>query len=115
MPSMMPFGMSRFGSADSSAASGNCSMARNSHTAKGSAASTPYMPNGRNGPWPSGSSTAAPSGSTPIFMAYLLKSNCKGSALTKKTIRIAMATSVTMTVTLNDNATPRTLSPTKMT
>ena len=41
MPSMMPFGMSRFGSTDSSAASGNCSMARNSHTANGMAASTP--------------------------------------------------------------------------
>jgi len=38
MPYMMPFGMSRFGSVDSSAASGSCSMARNSHTAKGMAA-----------------------------------------------------------------------------
>ena len=36
MPRMMPFGMSRLGSTDSSAASGNCSIARNSQTAKGS-------------------------------------------------------------------------------
>ena len=35
MPSMMPFGMSRLGSTDSSEASGNCSIARNSQTAKG--------------------------------------------------------------------------------
>ena len=41
MPRMMPLGMSRLGSTDSSAASGNCSMARNSQTAKGRVASTP--------------------------------------------------------------------------
>ncbi len=38
---MMPFGMSRLGSTDSSAASGNCSMARKSQTAKGIVASVP--------------------------------------------------------------------------
>ncbi len=41
MPMRIPGGMSRFGSIDSSAASGNCSIARNSHTAKGSVARTP--------------------------------------------------------------------------
>ena len=54
MPRMSPLGMSFFGSADSSAASGNCSMARNSHTANGNDSSTPFNPNGNHGPPPSG-------------------------------------------------------------
>ena len=75
----------------------------------------PCMPKGKNGPWPSGSATAAPSGPTPIFIAHLAKSNWpEKSALSRKKSRMAMAISVTMTVTLKDNATPRTLSPTKM-
>src|SRR5882672_2706371 len=52
----MPF----LGSADSSAASGSCSIARNSQTANGSVASTPFQPNGNHDPPHSGSSTAAP-------------------------------------------------------
>ena len=74
MPKIRPFGMSRFGSTDSSAASGSSSIARNSHTANGSAASTPLQPFGRNAPPPSGSSTSAPSGPTAMFSAQREKS-----------------------------------------
>jgi hypothetical protein len=110
MPAMMPRGMSRRGSIDSSAASGSCSMARNSQTAKGIAASTPPRPSGRKGPWPSGS-TAPPA---PTFMAQRAKS-IFGRALTQKATRQASASSVTASVTLNDSSTPTMLRPTKTT
>ena len=72
------------------------------------------MPKGRNGPLPSGSSTAAPvAGSAPIFIAYLPKS-MSGIALTKKISRIAIASRVTMTVTVKESSTPRAFKPTKM-
>ncbi len=62
----------------------------------------------------SGNSTAAPvAGSAPIFIAYLPKSK-NGIALTKKMSRIAIASRVTMTVTVNDSSTPRALRPTNM-
>src|SRR6476659_9373486 len=67
MPRMSPLGMSFFGSADSSAASGNCSIARNSHTANGSVASTPFQPNGNQDPPPLASSTGVPSSATPTL------------------------------------------------
>ncbi len=107
MPARMPRGMSRLGSTDSSAASGSCSMARNSHTAKGRQASTPMKPLGRKGPLPSGS--ALPS--APTFMAHLLKSMLD-NALTQNTIRQASASNVTTNVTLNDSSTPMMFSPT---
>ena len=50
MPRMIPRGMSRLGSTDSSAASGSCSIARKSHTANGIEAKAPGHPLGRNGP-----------------------------------------------------------------
>ena len=72
------------------------------------------MPNGRNGPLPSGSSTAAPvAGSTPIFSAYLPKSK-NGIALMKKMTSTAIASSVTMAVTMKESSTPRALAATKM-
>src|SRR4051812_13490483 len=46
--------MSFFGSADSSAARGSCSIARNNHTANGSVARMPFMPNGNQEPPPFG-------------------------------------------------------------
>src|SRR5262245_58061089 len=69
IPRMMPLGMSRRGSTDSSEASGNSSIARKNQTANGSDASTPFQPNGSNGPLPSGS--APPS--APMFSAQRLK------------------------------------------
>ena len=74
--------MSAFGSYDSSAASGNCSIARNSQTANGSAANAPLNPNGNHGPPPFGSSTFEPSGAAPMFSAQRSRSKC-GSALTQ--------------------------------
>src|SRR5688572_24602472 len=108
MPAMRPLGMSFLGSADSSAASGNCSMARNSHTANGSDASTPFQPNGNHSPPPSGSSTALPSGPTPMFSAQRSKS-ADGNALTQNTARIASAATVTSTETRNESSTPNKL------
>ena len=74
MPRIRPLGMSFFGSADSSAASGNCSMARNSQTANGSVMSTPLKPSGNQEPPPSGNSTFAPSAPMPMFNAQRSKS-----------------------------------------
>ena len=113
MPRMMPLGMSRLGSTDSSAASGNCSMARNSQTANGSVASTPEKPNGNHSPPPSGSSMAAPSGPTPMLSAQREKSML-GMALAQKNTRTASDNTVTTSVTLNDNSRPNTLSPRKI-
>ena len=109
MPRISPLGMSFLGSADSSAASGNCSMARNSHTANGSVISTPLTPNGNHEPPPSGNSTFAPSAPTPMFSAQRSKS-IDGIALTQYTARIASAATVTSTDTRNDNSTPNRLS-----
>ena len=106
MPKIRPFGMSRFGSTDSSAASGSSSIARNSHTANGSAASTPLQPFGRNAPPPSGSSTSAPSGPTAMLSAQRVKS-AYGIALTQNTTSTASASSVTITEILNDSSTPQ--------
>ncbi|MCY1306893.1 hypothetical protein D9M70_567770 [compost metagenome] len=105
MPRMMPLGMSRWGSTDSSAASGSCSMARNSQTANGIAASTPPQPLGRKGPLPCSSSIF----SGPTFIAQRAKSRC-GMALIQYTTRQARASRVTIRVTLNDSSTPITLS-----
>ena len=113
MPRMMPRGMSRLGSTDSSAASGSCSIARNSQTAKGSVASTPEKPNGNIEPLPSGSSIAAPSGPTPMFSAQREKSMF-GIALIQKMTSTASDKSVTMRVTRNDSATPKTFSARNM-
>ncbi len=109
MPRMIPFGMSRFGSTDSSAASGSCSMARNSQTAKGSVARTPEKPNGKNEPPPSGSSTALPSGPTPMLSAKREKS-ILGMALIQKNTRTASEISVMTSVTLKESSSPKTLS-----
>src|SRR5688572_1702792 len=109
MPRMMPFGMSRLGSTDSSAANGNCSMARNSQTAKGSDARIPEKPIGNHGPLPSGSSD--PSGA--MLSAQRLKSML-GKALNQKMISTASDTSVTMSVTRKDRATPKILRPRKI-
>src|SRR5690349_15271868 len=105
MPATRPFGMSFLGSADSSAASGNCSMARNNHTANGSVASTPFHPNGNQEPPPSASSTALPSSPTPTLSAQWLKS-IEGIALTQNTARISSAATVTITDTRNESSTP---------
>src|SRR5687768_13270343 len=106
MPTNRPLGMSRFGSCDSSAASGSSSMARYSHTANGMAANTPDQPKGKKSPSPFGSSTILPSGPTPTFSAQREKSTC-GSALTKNTASTARAINVTTTGTLKDSATPQ--------
>ena len=98
--------MSRLGSTDSSAASGSCSMARNSHTAKGRVARTPVKPNGNNGPLPSGSSRCRPGA---MFSAQRLKSMF-GKALIQKTTSTASESSVTISVTRKDSATPKMLS-----
>src|SRR5687767_5571398 len=112
MPRIRPFGMSFFGSADSSAASGSCSMARNSQTANGSVASTPFQPNGNQEPPPSANSSLAPSAPTPMFSAQRSKST-DGIALTQYTARISSAATVTSTETRNDNSTPNRLSSRK--
>src|SRR5688572_21732203 len=112
MPAMRPLGMSFLGSADSSAASGNCSMARNNHTANGRVASTPFQPNGNQEPPPSASSIALPSGPTPMLSAQRSKST-DGSALTQNTARMASAATVTITETRNDSSTPYKLSSRK--
>ena len=104
MPSMMPFGMSRFGSIDSSAASGSCSIARNSHTAKGSAARTPDAEREER---PVAFRVTLPSGA--MLSAQALKSMC-GNAMMQKKTRTASASSVTTSVTPNDSATPKMLS-----
>ena len=109
MPRMMPRGMSRLGSTDSSAASGSCSMARNSHTANGRLARMPVMPIGKSGPLPSGSSL--PSGA--MLRAHRLKSMF-GMALIQKITSTASDTSVMMSVTWNDSSTPKMLRPRKM-
>src|SRR5688572_7334275 len=106
MPKIRPFGMSRFGSTDSSAASGSSSIARNSHTANGIAASTPAKPIGRNGPLPSGSSTSLPSGPTATLRAQREKS-AYGTALIQYTTSTPSASSVTITEILNDTSTPQ--------
>ena len=106
MPKISPFGMSFFGSTDSSAASGSSSIARNSHTANGSAASTPVHPNGRNAPLPFGSSTAVPSGPAAMFSAQREKS-ANGIALIQNTTSTASASTVTVTEILNDTSTPQ--------
>src|SRR6185295_5193404 len=108
MPEISPFGMSFFGSADSSAASGSCSIARNSHTANGSVASTPLKPNGNQEPPPSGSSIFAPSWPTPMFSAQQSKATAE-MALTQNTARMSIAAMVTMTDTRNDSSTPNKL------
>ena len=101
--------MSRLGSTDSSAASGNCSIARNSQTAKGRVARTPEKPNGNIGPLPS--AIRLPSGA--MLSAQRLKSMF-GMALIQKKTSTASDISVTMSVTRNDSATPKMLSARKM-
>src|SRR6185295_813172 len=106
MPKIRPFGMSRFGSTDSSAASGNSSIARNSHTANGNAASTPFQPIGNKVPPPSGNSSNLPSGPTAMLSAQREKS-AYGTALTQNTINTPSASNVTITEILNDSSTPQ--------
>src|SRR6186713_1367352 len=101
--------MSFLGSVDSSAASGNCSMARNSQTAKGKLASTPAAPSGNQPPPPSGNSASVPSGAVVMFNAQRPRSKY-GIALTQYTASTASAPKVTITETLNDSSTPRRLS-----
>src|SRR5690349_12552984 len=108
IPEIRPLGMSFFGSADSSAASGSCSMARNSQTANGSVASTPFQPNGNQEPPPFSSSTLAPSAPTPTLSAQRSKSTC-GIALTQNTARMSSAATVTMTDTRKESSTPNKL------
>ena len=96
MPSRMPFGMSRFGSTDSSAASGSCSMARNSQTAKGRVASTPVKPNGNQRPVAFRQLACRPGA---MFSAQRLKSMF-GMALIQKITSTASESSVTISVTL---------------
>ena len=84
----MPRGMSRLGSTDSSAASGSCSMARNSHTAKGSVASTPAKPNGKKRAVAFGQFDGLAVRTAPMFSAQRLKSML-GMALIQKTTSTA--------------------------
>src|SRR5688572_1307951 len=71
IPAINPRGMSFLGSADSSAANGSCSIAKNNHTANGKVIKIPFQPSGNQEPPPSGSSTVAPvAGSTPTFSAH---------------------------------------------
>ena len=92
--------MSRAGLTDSSVASGNCSMARNSQTAKGSVASRPEKPKGNSGPLPPGSS--APPGA--MFNAQRWKPMF-GMALIQKA-RTTSDRSVTTNVTLKESSRP---------
>ena len=110
-PAMMPRGMSRLGSRDSSAASGSCSMARNSQTAKGRAAKAPFRPNGSSGPPPWGSSMAAPSGPAPMLRAWRLNS-ATGSADDPEHREAGQRRQGHDHVTLKDSSTPSTFSPT---
>ena len=84
-------------------------MARNSHTAYGSAKRTPDQPLGRKGPFPSG--MRAPPG--PTFIAIRPKSMCI-KALIQNTNTQASASSVTTTVMRNDISTPTIFNPTKI-
>src|SRR5688500_2259113 len=114
MPRIRPLGMSFFGSADSSAANGNCSIARNSQTANGNVMSTPLNPSGNQDPPPSGNSIFEPSAAMPMFSAQRSKS-IEGSALTQNTARISSAATVTNTDTRNDSSTPNRLRSRKTT
>ncbi len=86
----MPRGMSRRGSTDSSAASGTCSMARNSQTAKGRVARTPLKPKGKSGPLPPGRWPP------PAEMSRAKRAkSTRGIALTQKMTSTASESSVT--------------------
>ena len=74
----------------------------------------PFSPNGSQGPWPCGSSTAAPSGPAPMLSAYRL--NCAtGRAEIQNTARQARAARVTITVTRKESSTPKTFRATNTT
>ena len=110
MPRIRPLGMSFFGSADSSAASGNCSMARNSHTANGSVTSTPFTPNGNQEPPPSGSSTLRAIGADADVQRPAIEVDRRNRADPVHREDQRAPPTVTSTETRNDSSTPNRLS-----
>ncbi len=100
---MVPFGMSRLGSIDSSAASGSSSIARKNQMAKGSALKMPGIPNGRKLEFP---------GSGSMFVSRL-ESNF-GIAVTKKIARTASESRQITTENLMVASMPTMFRPTKI-
>src|SRR5207247_1955831 len=104
IPQTMPRGISRTGSAASSAARGNSSIPRKNQTANGSAARTPIHPNGSQNVPPF-------EGSGAMFNAKRANSKC-GMAPIQKTASTASASNAMNTENRNDASTPTMLIPT---
>lgn len=95
---MMPRGMSRLGSADSSAASGTPSTARKNQIPKTSAARMPALPKGRN--------SLAPAASVGAMSNRLADWKC-GTIATTKVISAMSATAVITNISFSASPTPK--------
>ena len=114
--SVAPRGTSRFGSIDSSAASGTSSIARKNQMANGRDLKIPERPNGSARPPPPATGRSDPSGASLLetFVHRLKSSFPEKIAARKKNSSTPIDSTVMVTVNRNVASIPMMLIPTKM-